>query len=118
MATSGICGDQRYLYVMAAGKVLQYELTGMKLNNTVELPDLPPPPGGFHQQAKDQQAKPHAECAHQPPPPMPQGLWIGGDRLYALVGPFIYRYTLPDLKLELKQELPRPELPFPPGSGK
>jgi hypothetical protein len=116
MGMSGICGDQRHLYVMAFGKIFQYELSSMKLLNTVELPDLPLPPGG-HPPIKDRPEKTRAgEWAHHPPMHgPPQGLWVGGDHLYAMAGPAVYRYSLPDLKLDLTQELPRPE---PPSAGK
>jgi hypothetical protein len=116
---SGICGDQRNLYVMAAGKIFQYELSGMKLLNTAELPDLTLPSGG-HPPMTDPHGKTQAEgCPHHPPMPWPpQGLWVGGDHLYALAGLVVYRYSLPDLKLDLTQELPKPELPSPPVGGK
>lgn len=118
MGISGICGDQRNLYIMAAGKIFQYELSSMKLLNTVELPDLPLPPRD-HPPIKDLPGKTHAgECPHHPPMPgPPQGLWTGGDHLYAMAGPVVYRYSLPDLKLDMTQELPKPELP-PPAAGK
>ena len=118
MGMSGICGDQRYLYVMAAGKILQYELSSMKLLNTVELPDLPPPPRG-HLPLNDLSRKAHnGKCPHHHPMPgPPQGLWTGGNYLYAMAGPVVYRYSLPDLKLDLTQELPKPDLP-PPPAGK
>ena len=119
MIMSGICGDQQSLYVMAFGKIFQYELSGMKLLKTVELPDLPLPPGA-HPPTKDLPGKTHAgECPHHPPMPgPPQGLWIGGNHLYVLAGLVVYRYNLSDLKLDLTQDLPKPELPSPPAAGK
>ena len=116
---SGISGDQRHLYVMAFGKIFQYELAGMKLLNTVELPDLPLPPGG-HPSMKDMHGKTSdGECPHRHPMPgPPQGLWIGGDHLYAMAGPVVYRYSLPNLKLDLTQELPKPEMSSPSSTGK
>lgn len=115
MALSGISGDQHYLYVMEAGKILQYELSSMKLAKSVDLPELPPPPG-----APPKAGPPSKECDkgehhHHPPGGPPQGLWTTGNYLYALAGPVVYRYSLPDLKLDLTQELPKPELPAAPG---
>jgi hypothetical protein len=91
MGMSGICGDQHYLYVMVAGLILQYELSSMKLLNTVELPDVPPPPGG-HPPRKNLSKKTHP-------------------------GLVVYLYSLPDLKLDLTREFPKPDLPPPPAGG-
>jgi len=113
---SGIAGDQHSIYVMAAGKIFQYELASMKLVNSVDLPDLAPPKEGPPPPPKDMQKKGHdGKCGHHPhmggPP---QGLWTAGNSLYVLAGPMLYRYSIPDLKLDQTQELPKPEFPPPP----
>ncbi|MFZ2445846.1 MAG: hypothetical protein WAW37_05775 [Syntrophobacteraceae bacterium] len=106
MGLSGITGDQDYLYVLAGGKIMLYQLNDMVLVKTVDLPD---PPSG---------ALPPKPDLSQFPPPFPpphgggpHGLWVGGSFLYVLAGPVIHEYSTPDLSLVSSKELPRPELP-------
>jgi hypothetical protein len=120
MTLSGIAGNQSNIFVMAAGKIFQYDLASMKLVKSVDLPDLAPPKEG-PPPMKEPPEKPseQGKCPHHPPMGgPPQGLWTSGNYLYALAGPMLYRYSLPDLKLDLSQELPRPEFPAPPPAGK
>lgn len=102
---TGIFGDQQYLYVMAGGKIMQYEAAKMTLLRSVDLPeptlpnDAPPPPKV-------------TDAGHfPPPPPLSHGLWVGNNSLYVLAGPFIYIYSVPDLTLRNTVQLPKPELP-------
>ncbi|MEM5788163.1 MAG: hypothetical protein AAGU11_12655 [Syntrophobacteraceae bacterium] len=103
---SGISGDEDYLYVLAGGKLMVYQISDMALLKTAELaesssgtersnsgssnfsPPAPPPPGGG---------------AH--------GLWARDHFLYVLAGPFIHEYTVPDLTHVSSKELPKPEPP-------
>lgn len=70
-----IFGDQQYLYVMAGGKIMQYEAAKMTLLRSVDLPeptlpkDAPPPPKV-------------TDAGHfPPPPPLSHGLWVGNNSL-------------------------------------
>ena len=107
MGPTGISGDQHYVYVMAAGKILEYDIAGMKLLRSVDLPkpdhpaECPPP------KAMESGKLP------PPPPPLPQGLWAGNDSLYVLAGPVVHIYSIPALTLKKTEELPKPELPQP-----
>lgn len=103
LGVSGIGADHEYLYVMADGKIMQYETTTMKLMKTVTLPEPPPPPS----------TTPGRTDSSQPPPPMAgaHGLWPGDGVLYVLAGPVIYVYSTPDLTRQTTVELPKPELP-------
>jgi hypothetical protein len=104
--SSGISADQQYLYVMAAGKIMEYSLTDMTLIKSVELPDPGPPPE-------------ETESGMRPPhPPMggPHGLCTMESNLYVLAGHAIHRYSIPDLTLQSTTELPAPELPASSGS--
>jgi hypothetical protein len=110
MGLSGICGDQEYLYLMAGGKIMQYEITDLKLLKTVDLPKPAPPPSAPPNGTEPGQFPPH------PPMAGPHGLWAGesslGDScLYVLAGPVIHRYSTPDLTWQITVELPKPELP-------
>jgi len=100
---TGICGDQQYLYVMAGGKILEYQLTDMALLRSEDLSD-PGPPKGAPPKRPDPGGYP-------PPPPIPHGLWAGNGSLYVLAGPFVYIYSIPDLTLQNTVQLPKPELP-------
>jgi hypothetical protein len=103
---SGISGDQQYLYVMAAGKILEYQLTDMTLLLSVDLPDLGGPP-----QAATLSTSADSGQPPPPPPPMPQGLWAGDGYLYVLRGPSVYTYSVPALTLQNTTALPKPGLP-------
>ena len=100
---TGVSGDQQYLYVMAGGKILEYQLTDMTLLRSVDLPD-PGPPTGAPPKQPDSGKFP-------PPPPIPHGVWAGNGSLYVLAGPFVYTYSVPDLSLQNTVQLPKPELP-------
>ena len=103
---TGISGDQQYLYVMAGGKILEYQLTDMTLLRSADLPDPGPPgPSTTSATATDSGKFP------PPPPPMPQGLWAGNGSLYVLQGHSVYTYSVPDLSLQNTVQLPKPELP-------
>lgn len=106
MGFSAICADQQNLYVIAAGKIMQYGIGDMKLLKTIDMPEPPAPPAG----------KDGSPC----PPPFPHpgggpphGIYAGNGYFYLLLGPRIYRYTTPDLTLKDTIELPKPELPKP-----
>jgi len=109
LGSSGVAGDQQYLYVMAGGMITQYEIAGMTIVGSTNLPDpalptdAPPPP-----------PPPAAGTGQLPPPPpqMPHGLWLGNNTLYALAGPFIYVYSLPGLSLQNTIQLTPPNLPL------
>jgi hypothetical protein len=103
LGLTGISADSEHLYVMAGGKILQYDVTGTTLQNSVDLPDPAPP--------KDVPPKPKDHGKFPPPPPLPHGLWAGNSVLYVLGGPVIYLYSLPHLTLQKTVELPKPELP-------
>ena len=45
---TGISGDQQYLYVMAGGKILEYEIAEMTLLRSVDLPDSNTSRCGLH----------------------------------------------------------------------
>ncbi len=103
---TGISGDQQYLYVMASGKILEYQLADMALLRSVDLP-VPKPPGAVSTSATATDSGKFPP----PPPPMPQGLWAGNGFLYVLAGPAVCVYSVPDLSLQNTVQLPKPELP-------
>lgn len=106
MGLSGIAGDQQYLYVMAGGKILEYDQADMSLIKTVALPDPGPPP------APPADTTGKSDLHKFPPPPAgPHGLWASDHFLYVLAGPKLYRYSTPDLTLQLTTELPKPDPP-------
>ncbi len=105
IAPTGITGDQQNLYLMAAGKILEYKLSDLTLALSVDLPDPgQPPQNSFHPKAPGGNFQP-------PPPPPPHGLWASNGSLYVLIGPNVYVYSIPDLTLEKTIELPKPDLP-------
>jgi hypothetical protein len=105
LGLSGICADQQYLYVMAGGKIMQYEISDLKLLRTVDLPELPPPPKVSPKETGSGQLP-------APPPQMaaPHGLCASEGFLYVLAGPVILRYSTTDLALQGSVELPKPKL--------
>lgn len=107
-APSGISGDAQYLYVMAGGKLLEYQLSDMTLLLSVDLPDPGSPPQGV---APPPSASGSGQLPPPPPPPLPQGLWAGNGSLYVLRGPFVYVYSVPSLALQSSVQLPKPALP-------
>ncbi len=104
MGVSGLSGTQQHLYVLAGGKIMQYSLADLKLLKTVDL--VKPVPQGDNAKGKEELPPPA-------PAPIigPHGLWAGADALYVLAGPTIYKFSIPDLKLETTVELAKPELP-------
>ena len=42
-----------------------------------------------------------------------QAFWGSNKALYVMAGPMLYQYSLPDLTLKNKVELPKPEPPKP-----
>ncbi len=105
LGLTGISADQQNLYVMAGGKILQYEISKMTLLRSVDLPDLPPPANCPPKGTDSENSHP------PPPPPMPHGLWVGNGVLYVLAGPVVYTYSIPGLTVQKTVELPKPELP-------
>lgn len=106
LGLSGISAEQQYLYVMAGGKILQYEISEMTLLRSVDLPAIASPQGAPPEPSTTGEFPPH--------PPMggpPQGLWAGSGFLYVLAGPAVCIYTVPDLTLQKTVQLPKPELP-------
>ncbi|MGA2404601.1 MAG: hypothetical protein ABSG91_23335 [Syntrophobacteraceae bacterium] len=106
LGLTGISGDQQYLYVMAGGEILQYEVAGMTLQRSVDLPDIAPP-----QCAPPKAPDPGKFPPHPPMGGPPHGLWAGNGYLYVLGGPVIWIYSVPDLTLQKTVELPKPQLP-------
>jgi hypothetical protein len=102
--SSGVSADQQYLYVMAAGKIMEYSLTDMTLIRSVDLPDPGPPPSPPAEGTEFGMRPPH------PPMGGPHGLCAIESNLYVLAGHAIYRYSTPDLTLQGATELPAPEL--------
>jgi hypothetical protein len=107
--SSGISADQQYLYVMAAGKIMEYSLTDMTLIKSVDLPDPGSPPSPPTEET---------ESGMMPPPPRggSHGLCAIESNLYVLAGHVVYRYSTPDLTLQGATELPAPGLPAASGS--
>lgn len=105
MGASGLSGDSQYLYVVAAGKILEYDMAGMSLVKSVDLPEMTPPAPPSDTSGKSD--------FRRFPPPMgaPHGVWATDHFLYVMAGPKLYKYSTPDLTLQLTEELPRPELP-------
>lgn len=106
MGLTGISGDSQYLYVMAGGKIIEYQLSNMTLLLSVDLPDPAPPSQAV--------TPPKASGSGQLPPPHhhpPYGLWAGNGSLYVLEGPFVYIYSVPGLTLQSTVQLPAPVLP-------
>ncbi len=103
LGLSGICGDQEYLYIMAGGKIMLYQLSNMALLKTVDLPETAAPPGPPPQEIDSR--------PFPPPPPVagPHGLWSDDHFLYVLAGPSIHEYSIPDLALLNTVELPKPD---------
>jgi hypothetical protein len=106
LGLAGITSDQKNLYVMAGGRILQYDLAGASLLQTVSLPDLPAPPNGPPPAATD-----NGNFPPPPPPAIPHGIWAGAGSLYVLAGPSVYIYSVPDLTLANTIQLPKPALP-------
>lgn len=125
-----VCSDQQNVYVLVGGKVMQYGASDLKLVKSVDIP-LPPPPQdkdkeGTKTEGAQQPPPPPMEGHHGPPPCFgggPQGphspmggpprpmLWTGDHALFVMLGPMIYRYSTPDLKLQATLEIPKPECP-------
>jgi len=105
LGLSGVTGDSQNVYAMAGGKILQYDISSMSLQRTVDLPDIAGPPKAPPPPAAD------SGNHRPPPPPQSHGLWASGNSLYVLAGPFIYVYSVPDLTLQNTVQLPKPELP-------
>ena len=91
MGPSGISGNQQNVYVLAGGRIMQYNLTDLKLLKTVALP------GG---------AQPGAPKPL--PAPGPHGIWVGEKSLFVLSGPMFYEYSIPDLTFKAGVALPKP----------
>ena len=106
LGLTGISADQQYLYVMAGGKILQYEISEMTLLRSVDLPDIAPPQG-----APPEPADHRKVSTASPMGGPPQGLWAGNGFLYVLAGPAVCIYSVPDLTLQKTVQLPKPELP-------
>ena len=105
MGASGISGDQQYLYVVAAGRILEYDTANMSLVKSVDLPEMTPPVPPADTTGK-------SDFRRLPPPlGAPHGVWATDHFLYVMAGPKLYKYSTPDLTLQLTEELPRPELP-------
>ncbi len=107
MGFSGIAGDEEYLYVMAGGKIMAYQLSDMSLVKTVALPDPP---------AEALPPKPETTTKNPPPFGHPHGgglhgLWANDRYLFVLAGPVVYEYSTPDLTLVSTKVLPKPEPP-------
>lgn len=104
----GLCGDTNYLYVVRAGRILQYVRTDLStVNNTVDLP-RPTPPSKAAYGAKGNST----ETAPSSPRGGGMGCWAdGASSLYVVTGPLILQYEASDLTLKTTVELPRPEPP-------
>lgn len=105
LSFSGVSGTQQHLYVLAGGRIMQFELDGMKLIKTVLLPEPPRP----RQAAPPKDAPSDRSPKYEADMSLPFGIWAGNGFLYVMGGPTIYRYTIPDLVLKATVELPRPE---------
>jgi hypothetical protein len=105
LGLTGIFGDQQYLYVMAGGKILQYEIAEMTLRRSVDLPDPALPTSGPPKMTEPGKFPP------PPPPALPHGLWAGNGLLYVLAGPVVSIYRVSDLTLQKTMQLPKPESP-------
>ncbi|MCE5244582.1 MAG: hypothetical protein ABFD98_13845 [Syntrophobacteraceae bacterium] len=110
---SGICADDSMLYVVADGKIMQYQISDLSLLATLNLPKPPAPPEG---------APPPPPAASQLPSPPPvgggaHGAWIANGTLYVLAGHTVFRYSVPDLTLQAPIELPKPAPPADATSG-
>ncbi len=92
MGPSGISGNQQNLYVLAGGKIMQYNLADLKLLKSVALPKAETPGA----------AKPF-------PMPGPHGIWAGEKTLFVLTGPMFYEYSIPDLTFKTSVALPKPD---------
>jgi hypothetical protein len=107
MGLSGICVYGGYLYVMAGGKIMEYNLNDpTKVVSSVDLPMPPLPTSTQVEVAKSGQMPPH------PPMGGPHGLWPEDNVLYVLAGPVVYTCNIPGLTtLQAIVELPKPEFP-------
>ena len=110
MLVMGMCTDQQYLYAVTAGKIAQYKLSDMTLVKTVDLPE-PLPPSSTPPVAPEPGKGPHF------PPPFARSNWLlsNAGSLYVMVGPVVYKYSLPDLSLQTAVDLPKPDLPLTTG---
>lgn len=108
MAVSGLASDDTYLYVIAHGKIMQYQIAGMTLAQSASLPELTPPSGAPG-------PPPEAGSGAMPPHPpfmaLPHGACVSNGYLYVLAGHMVYQYSTADLSLKSTTELPAPELP-------
>ncbi len=106
MLIAGMSADQQYLYAIAGGKIVQYKLSDMTLVKMVDLPELLPPTG-------NPPIPPDSGKKIHFPPPMARSNWllVNGGSLYVMVGPVVYKYSLPDLSLQTSVELPKPDFP-------
>ena len=106
---SGICADEYSLYVVADGKIMQYQISDLTLVATLNLPKPSAPEG------TPTLLPPADSTSGQVPPPPPggrsQGVWTSNGILYILAGPIVYRYSIPDLVLQTSVELPKPTPP-------
>ena len=114
MGLSGIAGDEDHLFVMAGGKIMVYQISGMSLLKSVDLPD--PPADALPPKPNFSSFDPRSNPPPFPPPfahphGRPQGLWASDHFLFVLAGPMIYEYSTPDLALVSTTQLPKPELP-------
>ena len=110
MGMSGIAGDDTHLYVMAGGKILEYQTSDMSLLKSVDLPDLPAdalPPKPDFSKFDPQNGPPPFPGPHGGPP---RGLWASDTNLFVLAGPMVYEYSIPDLSLVSTTQLPKPDL--------
>jgi hypothetical protein len=110
MLVMGMCADQQYLYAVTAGKIVQYKLSDMTLVKTVDLPEPLPP-------SSNPPIDPGSGKTPHFPPPFARSNWllVNAGSLYVMVGPVVYKYSLPDLSLQTAVDLPKPDLPPPVG---
>lgn len=114
---SGICADDSMLYVVAEGKIMQFQISDLSLIATLNLPRPPAPP----ESAPPPPSSVSGTSVQLPPPPPPgggtHGTWIADGILYVLAGHTVFRYSIPDLTLHAPIELPRPAPPAEAVSG-
>lgn len=107
---TGICADEHNLYVVADGKVMQFQVTDLTLVATLNLPKPVAPEGTPPIIPPEESTSGQLQPRH-PMGSAPQGVWASDGMLYILAGPTIYRYSIPDLILQTPVELPKPVPP-------
>lgn len=107
-ASTGLCTDGQYLFVMTGAAMYQYSVADLSLVTTVALPK-PAPPNESDSKTGEKFSSDNE--TQTPPPPSGSGLCTDGTYLFMLRGHSIQQHTLSDMTHVTSVELPKPESP-------